>query len=111
MIASQVGALTAAATPVQAHPVKASSATVTATLSPDFSTAVLVFSLNDSQGVIRASKSMPSKWEVDVSPADGKPYITRRHLRVAGGKFAEYWANADSLLFFQQLDVREVPAR
>jgi predicted ester cyclase len=31
-------------------------------------------------------------------------------LRVAGGKFAEYWANADSLLFFQQLGVREVPA-
>jgi hypothetical protein len=23
---------------------------------------------------------------------------------------AEYWANADSLLFFQQLGVREVPA-
>jgi predicted ester cyclase len=32
-------------------------------------------------------------------------------LRVAGGKLAEYWANADSLLFFQQLGVREVPAR
>jgi len=31
-------------------------------------------------------------------------------LRVADGKFAEYWANADSLLFFQQLGVREVPA-
>ncbi len=31
-------------------------------------------------------------------------------LRVAGGKLAEYWANADSLLFFQQLGVREVPA-
>ena len=30
-------------------------------------------------------------------------------LRVAGGKLAEYWANADSLLFFQQLGVREVP--
>ena len=31
-------------------------------------------------------------------------------LRVAGGQLAEYWANADSLLFFQQLGVREVPA-
>jgi len=31
-------------------------------------------------------------------------------LRVAGGKLAEYWANTDSLLFFQQLGVREVPA-
>jgi predicted ester cyclase len=31
-------------------------------------------------------------------------------LRVAGGRLAEYWANADSLLFFQQLGVREVPA-
>jgi predicted ester cyclase len=30
--------------------------------------------------------------------------------RVAGGKLAEYWANADSLLFVQQLGVREVPA-
>lgn len=31
-------------------------------------------------------------------------------LRIAGGKLAEYWANADSLLFFQQLGVRQVPA-
>jgi hypothetical protein len=31
-------------------------------------------------------------------------------LRIAGGQLAEYWANADSLLFFQQLGVREVPA-
>ncbi len=31
-------------------------------------------------------------------------------LRVADGQLAEYWANADSLLFFQQLGVREVPA-
>jgi predicted ester cyclase len=30
-------------------------------------------------------------------------------LRVADGKLAEYWANTDSLLFFQQLGVREVP--
>ena len=29
--------------------------------------------------------------------------------RVVGGKLAEYWANADSLLFFQQLGVRDVP--
>jgi hypothetical protein len=32
-------------------------------------------------------------------------------LRVAGGQLAGYWANADSLPFFQQLGVREVPAR
>lgn len=31
-------------------------------------------------------------------------------LRTAGGKLAEYWANTDSLLFFQQLGAREVPA-
>ena len=31
-------------------------------------------------------------------------------LRVVGGKLAEYWANADSLLFFQELGIREVPA-
>jgi predicted ester cyclase len=30
-------------------------------------------------------------------------------LRIADGKLAEYWANADSLLFFQQLGIREVP--
>jgi SnoaL-like polyketide cyclase len=30
-------------------------------------------------------------------------------LRIADGMLAEYWANADSLLFFQQLGVREVP--
>jgi predicted ester cyclase len=32
-------------------------------------------------------------------------------LRIAEGKLAEYWANADSLLFFQQLGVRQVPAK
>src|SRR5215469_4966743 len=31
-------------------------------------------------------------------------------LRIADGQLAEYWANADSLLFYQQLGVREVPA-
>ena len=31
-------------------------------------------------------------------------------LRIAGGKLAGYWANADSLLFIQQLGVRQVPA-
>ncbi len=31
-------------------------------------------------------------------------------LRIADGKLAEYWANADSLLFVQQLGVREIPA-
>jgi len=32
-------------------------------------------------------------------------------LRIAAGKLAEYWANADSLLFFQQLGIREIPAQ
>jgi len=32
-------------------------------------------------------------------------------LRIAGGKLAEYWANTDSLLFFQQLGIREIPAQ
>jgi hypothetical protein len=32
-------------------------------------------------------------------------------LRVADGKLAEYWANADSLLFVQQLGVRELSAQ
>jgi hypothetical protein len=32
-------------------------------------------------------------------------------LRFAGGKLAECWANADSLLFFQQLGIREIPAQ
>ena len=32
-------------------------------------------------------------------------------LRIAGGMLAEYWANADSLLFFQQLGIREVPVQ
>jgi predicted ester cyclase len=31
-------------------------------------------------------------------------------LRVADGVLAEYWANADSLWFVQQLGVRDVPA-
>ena len=31
-------------------------------------------------------------------------------LRVAGGKLAEYWVNADILLFVQQLGVRELSA-
>jgi SnoaL-like polyketide cyclase len=32
-------------------------------------------------------------------------------LRVIDGMLTEYWANADSLLFVQQLGVTEVPAR
>ena len=32
-------------------------------------------------------------------------------LRIADGMLAEYWANADSLLFFQQLGIREVPVQ
>jgi hypothetical protein len=36
--------------------------------------------------------------------------VERDILRIADGKFAEYWGDADSLLFVQQLGVREVPA-
>jgi SnoaL-like polyketide cyclase. len=32
-------------------------------------------------------------------------------LRIADGMLAEYWANADSLLFFQQLGIREIPPK
>ena len=32
-------------------------------------------------------------------------------LRIADGKLAEYWLNAGSMLFSQQLGVREVPAQ
>ena len=32
-------------------------------------------------------------------------------LRIADGKLAEYWANADSLLIFQPLGIREIPAQ
>jgi hypothetical protein len=32
-------------------------------------------------------------------------------LRIDDGMLAEYWANADSLLFFQQLGIREIPAQ
>jgi hypothetical protein len=31
-------------------------------------------------------------------------------LRIDNGMLAEYWANADSLLFFQQLGIQAVPA-
>jgi hypothetical protein len=31
-------------------------------------------------------------------------------LRIADGMLAEHWGDADSLLFIQQLGVREVPA-
>lgn len=32
-------------------------------------------------------------------------------LRVEAGELTEYWANADSLLFVQQLEVGTIPAR
>jgi hypothetical protein len=62
-------------------------------------------------------------WNGDLSLTGGfpgaAPDAVGRHvtftgtdtLRIADGKLAEYWANADSLLFFQQLGVREVPAQ
>jgi hypothetical protein len=50
-------------------------------------------------------------WNGDLEVTDRTVTFTGTDtLRIAGGKLAEYWANADSLLFFQQLGVREVPA-
>jgi hypothetical protein len=48
---------------------------------------------------------------IDVGPITDDEHLVVRTLRIAEGKLAEYWANADSLLFYQQLSVREVPAR
>ena len=31
-------------------------------------------------------------------------------VRIEDGKFAEYWLNADTLCFMQQIGVKEVPA-
>ena len=31
-------------------------------------------------------------------------------VRIEDGKFAEYWLNADTLFFMQQIGVKEVPA-
>ena len=45
------------------------------------------------------------------TPAGGEISFTGTDtLRIENGKLAEYWADADSLLFFQQLGVAEVPA-
>jgi len=62
------------------------------------------------------------RWKADGTYAGGFPgapaeaigrpitFTGTDTLHVADGKLAEYWANADSLLFFQQLGVREIPA-
>jgi len=43
--------------------------------------------------------------------ATGRTITFTGTLRIADGKLAEYWLNADSLLFSQQLGVRQVPVR
>src|SRR5260221_2924357 len=63
---------------------------------------------------IRAIMPCPAGAPKLGKPGRGRPPGSKnRHpaLRIAGGKLAAYWANADSLLFFQQLGVREVPTR
>lgn len=63
---------------------------------------------------IRAIMPCPAGAPKLGKPGRGRPPGSKnRHpaLRIAGGKLAAYWANADSLLFFQQLGVREIPAR
>jgi predicted ester cyclase len=73
-------------------------------------------------GPITDEENLVVRWKADGTYRGGFPGASAeaigRHitftgtdtLRVADGKLAEYWANADSLLFVQQLGVREVPA-
>jgi predicted ester cyclase len=73
-------------------------------------------------GPITDDEHMAVRWKAHGTYAGGFPgasaeaigrdvtFTGTDTLRIAGGKLAEYWANADSLLFFQQLGVREVPA-
>jgi hypothetical protein len=73
-------------------------------------------------GPITDEEHLVVRWKADGTYRGGFPGASAeaigRHitftgtdtLRVAGGKLAEYWANADSLLFIQQLGVREIPA-
>lgn len=74
-------------------------------------------------GPITDDKHMVVRWKAQGTYAGGfpgaAPEAAGRHitftgtdiLRIAAGQLAEYWANADSLLFLQQLGVREVPAQ
>ena len=51
-------------------------------------------------------------WNGDLEVTDRTVTFTGTDtLRIADGLLAEYWANADSLLFFQQLGVRDVPGQ
>jgi hypothetical protein len=72
-------------------------------------------------GPIADEEHLVVRWKADGTYAGGFPgaaaeaigrlitFTGTDTLRVAGGKLAEYWANADSLLFIQQLGVREIP--
>jgi SnoaL-like polyketide cyclase len=73
-------------------------------------------------GPITDEEHLVVRWKADGTYRGGFPGAPAeaigRHItftgtdtpRVADGKLAEYWANADSLLFIQQLGVREIPA-
>ena len=67
--------------------------------------------------IVKLSAPAPFVFVLTVMPPGGKigtsvevTFTGTDTLRIADGMLAEYWANADSLLFFQQLGVREVPA-
>ena len=74
-------------------------------------------------GPITDDNHMVVRWKAQGTYAGGfpgaAPEAAGRHitftgtdiLRIAAGQLAEYWAKADSLLFLQQLGVREVPAQ
>ena len=70
-------------------------------------------------GPIADEQHLVVRWKARGTYAGGSPDAIGREvtftgtdiLRVADGKLAEYWGDADSLLFIQQLGVREVPAQ
>ena len=61
---------------------------------------------------MEGARHLPRRPSRRGTPAVGREvtFTGTETLRIAGGKLAEYWANADSLLFIQQLGVRQVPA-
>jgi hypothetical protein len=69
-------------------------------------------------GPIADEQYLVVQWRARGTYAGGFPGAVGREvtftgtdiLRVADGMIAEYWRDADSLLFIQQLGVREVPA-
>ena len=73
-------------------------------------------------GPIADEHYMVTRWKVEGTYNGGFPgssldAVGRRVaftgtdiVRIEDGKFAEYWLNADSLVFMQQIGVHEVPA-